>query len=122
MENEKGISDYLLDHAGLEEIIKRPDAENKNLYVISSGEVLTEPSEQLGNDKLYELLTKVEDIFDYVVLDTAPINIISDGYRISTLCDASLFVTRYKYTPKSELRTFRENSSSRRLKNIGVVL
>ncbi len=119
--NEKGVSDYLLQKTTLENIIIRPEKENNNLYLIPSGEELPNPSEMLLNGKISELLSSVEEIFDYIVIDTAPVNIISDAYHISDFCDTSVFVVRYKYTPKSELKSFKEHSDARKLKNMGII-
>lgn len=117
---ETGVADFLLGKATMEEIIYKTEI-NKNLFLIPSGENLTEPSELILNGKLPELLIYLEGIYDYILMETAPVNVITDGYIVSKLCDATLFVARYGITPKTELVTFKENVSSKKLKNIGII-
>lgn len=117
---ETGVADFLLGNATMEEIIYKTET-NKNLFLIPSGKNLTEPSELILNEKLPELLTYLEGMYDYILMETAPVNVITDGYIVSKLCDATLFVVRYGFTPKSEIITLKENAPSRKLKNIGII-
>jgi Mrp family chromosome partitioning ATPase len=95
---------------------------NKDLFLIPSGKLSSEPSELLLNEKLSELLVYLEEMYDYILMDTAPVNVITDGYIVSRHCDASLLVARYGITPRSEILTLNENSLSRKLKNPGIIL
>lgn len=118
---EKGLTDFLSDNVPMDEIIYKTEV-SKNLYFIPSGKVVEEPSELVSGERLQELLMYLEGIYDHIIIDVPPVNIISDGYSLSGLCDITLLVVRYKYTPRAVLFTMRENAAMRRLKNPGIIL
>ncbi|HEX8350463.1 MAG TPA: polysaccharide biosynthesis tyrosine autokinase, partial [Hymenobacter sp.] len=92
-----GVSDFLASRATREQIINRT-AENGNLFLISSGTQVSNPSELLLNGRLEELLKYLEEHYDYIVMESGPVNAVTDPLIISNLCDATLFVIRYNYT------------------------
>lgn len=116
-----GLTDFLLDQSSMDEIVYATDI-SENLFIVPSGKDNTEPSELILTGKLPGLLTYLEGMYDYILIDVAPVNIITDGYAVSRLCDATLLVVCYKITPKSELWSLRENPASRELKNTGIIL
>lgn len=113
-----GIADYLQGKSDLGKIIK-PYEKSENLFVIPSG-VLEENnfSELLENGKIHDLLDYLNDIFDYIIIDTAPVNAITDAYILSSICDITLFVIRHNYTPKVFIQRLDQNEQ---LKNISIV-
>jgi tyrosine-protein kinase Etk/Wzc len=118
--HEKGLSDYLKGEAEPEEVIKRTTM-NENLFFISSGELPANPSELIMNDKTGELLSYLDSIFDYVIVDAAPAGPSSDAYMLSPLCDATLYIIRHKYTPKVLIQRLDENNMVTNLKNIAII-
>lgn len=119
-EGEIGIVDFLLGNANMEEIAYKTEV-HENLFLIPARKQFNEPSELLLNGKLSELLLYLEGLYDYILLETSPVNVITDGYIVSKLCDATLFVIRYGFTPKSEIIDLKENAPSRALKNPGII-
>jgi Mrp family chromosome partitioning ATPase len=71
--------------------------------------------------KLNDLLAQIQDDFDYIVMDTSPIEPVSDAYVLSEYCDRTLFVVRHGYTPKNIVQVFDENSKIQGLKNPVIV-
>lgn len=121
LQKETGLTDFLLDNASIDEVIYKTEV-SENLFIIPSGKDIEEPSELILNGRLSELLMYLEGVYDYFLIDVAPANIVTDSYAVSRFCDATLLVVRYKYTPKSELFSLRENAALRKLKNPGVIL
>lgn len=113
-----GIADYLQGKSDLGKIIKQYE-KAENLFVIPSG-VLQENSfsELLENGKIHELLYYLNDMFDYIIIDTAPVNAITDAYILSSSCDITIYVIRHNYTPKVFIQRLDQNEQ---LKNIAIV-
>ncbi len=118
--NDKGISDYLLGTKDPEEIIRRTDT-HENLFIIPSGPLPDNPSELLMNGKIEDLLDFLNGIFDYIIVDIAPVGPVTDAYVLSPLCDVTLYVIRHKYTPKIFVERLDENNKIKKLKNIALV-
>jgi capsular exopolysaccharide synthesis family protein len=93
-----GLSNYLIGKTTMEEIIKPTG--HPNLSLITSGPIPPNPSELISNGRLPELLAFLENHFDYILIDTAPVNPVTDAFIISPMADVSLYVVRDKYTPK----------------------
>jgi len=115
-----GISNYLIGEKEADEIIKRTSV-NPNLFIISAGPIPPNPSELILNGKIQELLAYLENAFDYVVIDTAPVSPVTDAYLLSQFCDATLYVVRHGYTPRIYLQLLDENNKIRGLKNLALI-
>lgn len=117
--NEPGIVEYLAGLKTHQEIINKTDL--PNFYIISAGGEAENSKELIFNGRLNELLTAVEDKFDYIVLDTSPVDPVTDAYVFSEYCDRTLLVVRHGYTPKTMVQMFDENSKVQALKNPVIV-
>ncbi len=93
--NQKGVTTYL---SGQETDVNKllmQSHENPNLYILSAGPVPPNPNELLMSSNMDKLMAQLRDEFDYVILDTAPIGVISDTFLITpphrptALCDTS---------------------------------
>ena len=120
IEDEIGVSEYLSDEATKEDIVKRTHLD-ENLYFIPTGRLPRNPSELIMNGKMEGLLNQLNEDFDYIILDTAPVSPVTDAYILSPFCDATLFVVRHKYTPKVFLERLDEENKINQLKNIAIV-
>ena len=99
IEHETGITLYLSGHMGKEQLV-RPSGIHPNLSVITAGPVPPNPNELLATPLLDELINELRTQYDYIVIDTAPIGIVSDSFAINRFADVSLYVVRAGYTPK----------------------
>ncbi len=115
-----GVSDYLIGEKKLSEIIyKLPGQEN--LYYISSGTLQPDSSELLENGKIQKLINALDDEFDVVLIDTAPIVLITDAYLLSSLCDTTLYVVRHKFTPKMLVKRLEDNAAVNPINNPAII-
>jgi Mrp family chromosome partitioning ATPase len=73
------------------------------------------------SDRTKELLKYLDDVFDVVVVDSAPASLLSDAYVLSPLCDLTLYVVKHKYTPKTFLERLDEDTSGNQLQNMRIV-
>ena len=123
VENNKGITNYLTDDTlKLDDMISMfPGI--KNLEIISSGAVPPNPAELLASKRVETLFSEVKDCnYDFVVLDTAPVSLVTDTLLISKYADMFLYVVRANYTDKRLLSIAEELHSKKRLKNMSIVL
>ncbi len=116
-----GISDYLQGFSEPEEIIRRCDF-NENLFIIPAGTAPdNHPSELMENGRIIELLNYLNEIFDWVLIDTAPVGSITDAYVLSCRCDITLYVIRHGYTSKLFIERLDQNNKNNQLNNISIV-
>jgi capsular exopolysaccharide synthesis family protein len=115
-----GISNYLIGEKEADEIIKRTEV-NPNLFIISAGPIPPNPSELILNGRMQDLLIYLENAFDYIVIDTAPVSPVTDAYLLSQYCDATLYVVRHGYTPRIYLQLLDETNKVRGLKNLALI-
>jgi tyrosine-protein kinase Etk/Wzc len=115
-----GMSNYLIGEKEADEIIKRTEV-NPNLFIISAGPIPPNPSELILNGRIQELLVYLENAFDYIVIDTAPVSPVTDAYLLSQYCDATLYIVRHGYTPRMYLQLLDENNRVRGLKNLALI-
>lgn len=119
MSREPGLTNYLIGALPKEQII-REVPENEHLYVISSGPIPPNPIELIEGARMKELLEWLKKRFDYIIIDTAPVGMVSDAKSLSVYADISLFVVRYRYTPKAKLAEVAENMGQS-FRRMGVI-
>ncbi len=120
IKEQPGVSDYLIGKVGLEKIIHNISG-NGDLYYISSGILQQDSSEILENGKVQELIAKLDADFDVVIIDTAPVILITDAFLLSSLCDATLYVVRHKFTPKMLIKRIDTSMNINPIKNAGII-
>lgn len=75
----------------------------ENWYILPSGTIPPNPSELLGSRRMGTLLSKLKEMFDYIIIDLPPVNIVSDAISISGMISGMIVVVREEYTEKREL-------------------
>lgn len=120
IERGEGVTEFLTGRKEPEEIIKRVE-EHENLFFVSSGNIPENPSELLSNGKVNELIDYLENAFDLIIIDTSPIVLVTDGYLLTGLCDATLYVIRHKYTPKMLIKRIDVNNHINPINNPAII-
>ncbi|HEY9197574.1 MAG TPA: polysaccharide biosynthesis tyrosine autokinase, partial [Mucilaginibacter sp.] len=90
--NDKGLSNYLAHQTSLDEIILHSDLENLDFIV--SGPVPPNPSELLHSERMTALIAELRLRYDVIMIDTAPIGLVSDAIPLIRVCDINVFVIR----------------------------
>ncbi|HMO33808.1 MAG TPA: polysaccharide biosynthesis tyrosine autokinase [Lacibacter sp.] len=119
-EDKIGLSEYLSGIAEPGDLV-RPSGIHENLFVISSGKLPENPSELIMNKLVPELLDYLNEQFDMIIMDTAPVGLLSDAYVLSAYTDATLYMVRHRYTPKTSVQRIDENNKINELKNMAIV-
>jgi capsular exopolysaccharide synthesis family protein len=113
-----GLSEYLLGETDEFSIMQRGPMDN--LFFIPSGRVVSSPAELLANGRLKLLLSRVEPLFDWIIMDSSPAVPVSDAGLLANYCDGVLLVVRSNTTPFDFARKAREEFKESHL--VGVVL
>ena len=86
-----------------------------------AGIIPPNPAELITSDRLDKLIERLSKKYDYVMLDTAPIALVSDTYVLDRLSDMTILVSRENYTPKDLAELINDTYKQKRLKNIACV-
>jgi len=120
LQENKGLADYLAGKATLNEIIQyyQPDP---NLAIIGSGEFVDDFSELLNNETFEKLLNELKEGYDHILIDSPPLNVITEGLIIGNLCDNTLYVVREGYTPKTLLPFIEKLHTDQQIPDMHIV-
>ena len=119
---EMGITQYLSNpEKNLMDFVQSSDV-SKNLYIIPGGTVPPNPTELLARDGLDKAIAILRKEFDYVILDTAPVGMVTDTLLIGRIADLSVYVCRADYTRKAEFTLINELADNNKLPNLCTVI
>ncbi|MBX2898790.1 MAG: polysaccharide biosynthesis tyrosine autokinase [Cyclobacteriaceae bacterium] len=118
--NTAGLSTYLSGITNFSEIIQQ--TEIANLCLVSGGPVPPNPSELLLTDRMEAFIKSAIKDFDYIIIDTPPLALVTDAFVISKFVDHTVFVLRQNYSPKEFVRSIDEYYRSGKLKNMSLML
>lgn len=99
-----------------------PTAVSSNLYVLPSGAVPPNPTELVARKSLEQAIDLLKQHFDYVILDTAPIGMVTDTRLIARVADLSVYVCRAGYTHKNDFELINELEQEKKLPNLCVLI
>ncbi|WP_379965002.1 GumC family protein [Epilithonimonas sp. UC225_85] len=122
MKGAKGLTEYLYGDVNKIEEIIYPSGFNDQCDFIYSGSIPPNPANLLQNGKYPILLDELKDKYDYIILDTAPLMLVTDSFLISENADATIYVTRSEVTEKNFIDFANKNIKSEKIKNVGFVL
>ena len=119
---EYGITQFLTNSTvNLMDLVHHSDI-NKNLYILPGGTVPPNPTELLARDGLEKAVEILRKNFDYVILDTAPVGMVTDTLLIGRVADLSVYVCRADYTRKTEFTLINELAENNKLPNLCIVI
>lgn len=119
---EKGITLYLANPETDLMSLVQPSDINQNLYILPGGTVPPNPTELLARDGLDKAIEILKKNFDYVILDTAPVGMVTDTLLIGRIADLSVYVCRADYTHKVEYTLINELAEEKKLPNLCTVI
>jgi len=119
---EHGITQFLTNPTiNLMDLVQSSDI-NKNLYILPGGTVPPNPTELLARDGLEKAIEMLKKNFDYVILDTAPVGMVTDTLLIGRVADLSVYVCRADYTRKAEFTLINELAENNKLSNLCIAI
>ena len=119
---EQGITQFLTNPAvNLMDLVQPSDI-NRNLFILPGGSVPPNPTELLARDGLEKAIETLKANFDYVILDTAPVGMVTDTLLIGRTADLSVYVCRADYTRKAEFTLINELMENNKLPNLCIAI
>lgn len=100
--NEIGLTELLVGKKELKDVIQY---RNKHLHIITSGKIPPNPAEMLASKSMERLLEQLSNEYDYILMDTPPLNAVTDAQVLSTKVDGTLIVIRSEKTKKESILT-----------------
>lgn len=117
-----GLTQYLSDfNLKPEDVIVAAD-KVKGMDLILSGPIPPNPSELLQSQRMEDIITYLRANYDYILLDSAPVGMVSDTFALVRLSDATIYVTRANHTSISDIRFVNDINKNDRLKRMSLVL
>lgn len=120
---EQGISQFLADpeHTDLMSLVQVSNI-NPNLYILPGGPIPPNPTELVARESLPQAIEILKQHFDYIILDTAPIGMVTDTQLISRVAHACIYVCRADYTHKADYTLINELSEQKKLPNLCTII
>lgn len=118
--NFKGITDILTGNATVEDALIQ--FEDLGIHVLTAGAVPPNPSEMLSSEPMAKLVEDLKGAFDYVILDTPPVSVVTDAAILGRYADGALLCVRSNYAPKETVQLAKERLTAVGVRILGVVL
>ncbi len=119
---EQGITQFLTDpKRNIMDLVQQSDI-NANLFILPGGAVPPNPTELLARKGLEEAIDQLKQHFDYIVLDTAPVGMVTDTQLIARIADLTVYVCRADYTRKSEFSLVNDLAVGNKLPRISIAI
>lgn len=115
-----GISSYLIDKAIIEDIIVPTHIENLDL--ISAGPAAPNPAELINTDRTGELIDKLKEMYDYIIIDSAPAGILAETHLLMKYADLNIFVVRLEYSIRETFRNSLQSLKNNNFNNVSLLI
>jgi capsular exopolysaccharide synthesis family protein len=119
VQSDSGVVDFITGSADIEKIVFK--TKHPGLDVIPSGKVPPNPAEMLLDRKISELVARLKEIYDVIVVDTSPVGSVTDMLPLSEIIDATVFVVRNKFTVRKRLKEALAEVENYQMKEPGIV-
>ena len=117
-----GLTQYLVSSSIAIDQMITPIKDVPGLDVICAGPVPPNPAELLLSTKVDALFAELRDKYDYVIVDTAPIGLVSDTFTLDRIADAAIYVCRANHTSINDLTLINDIYEQHRLKKVSLVI
>ncbi|MDR1180520.1 MAG: polysaccharide biosynthesis tyrosine autokinase [Bacteroidales bacterium] len=120
IDNEEGLSNYLVGQTDLSQVIRKTEIDNMD--IITCGHIPPNPQELLQGVTLPRLFEELRTQYDYIIVDTPPVSLVSDAIILDRHADVTVYVIRQNYTPKDRIKFINDIYETKKLKNFGIVV
>ena len=124
-DHQHGITNLLVKNAPSWEEIQQqlvPSGINNNLTLLMAGPTPPNPSELVSRKSLDDIFAELRKHYDYILVDTAPVGLVTDTIEIGRVCDATVFVCRADFTPKESIVMINSLHNQKKLPKINIVI
>ncbi|RMA58963.1 GumC family protein [Ulvibacter antarcticus] len=120
--DKKGLTEYIIDHTIAAADLASQSEYNENLSIIMSGVIPPNPAELLMQPRTNIFFEEIKDLYDFIIVDTAPSMLVTDTILINKIADVTLYVIRANFTDKKLMEFPKDAIEEGRLANIALVL
>jgi capsular exopolysaccharide synthesis family protein len=121
LKRKSGITNYIIGKAGIEDLLVKVDGID-DLYVIPCGPIPPNPAELLLDKRLDELMKEVIERFEVIIMDTAPIGLVSDASNLARYADCTIYIVRQNQTLRKQLGFIDELYKSGKLPSLCLLI
>ncbi len=118
--NKRGMSTYLSSNCTFDEIVQKTEVDN--LWYAASGPIPPNPAELIERSTMAEFLKEAKKRFDFIILDTPPVAIVTDALLLSLHADMMMFVVRQRYSSRNTLNLIEEIHHNKEISNVGIIV
>jgi capsular exopolysaccharide synthesis family protein len=120
LSNNKGITSYLIGQAPLDEIIQHTS--NANLDFISAGPIPPNPLELIASDATKTMMNTLKGMYEYVIIDSPPIGVVSDSFLLTEFADVNIYVVRQGFTNRDAFSNNIKQLKHKEIKHVSIVI
>lgn len=124
-DHKKGITMFLSGNHDDKDLLFNqiiPSGIHENLDILPAGIIPPNPAELLSRKNLDKAIEYLREKYDYIILDTAPVGLVADTLIISRVADATVYICRADYTPKTDVELVNSLYRDGKLKNLSIIL
>jgi capsular exopolysaccharide synthesis family protein len=120
--NDRGLTNFLIGQTT--DLSKLYKTINKfpGLHLYTSGPIPPNPAELIINNQMEPLFTYLKSNYDFIVVDSAPVGLVSDSFALNKFADAVMFIVRQRYTLKKQLDFINDLNKDKKLNNMAIVV
>lgn len=117
--NKTGVSNYLIGRAFIDDITQVTSIEN--VFMIPSGPIPPNPSELLANGRIKTLIDELRATYDYILLDTPPLSLVTDASLLAPYVEVCFYIVRYAKTPRAYLKHIADLNAQKIFKSLHII-
>lgn len=120
--NDRGITNYLIGQTNDISTLTKTLKKHPNLHVYTTGPIPPNPAELIISSRMETFFNTLKAQYDYIVIDSAPVGLVSDSFALSKFADLDLYVIRQRYTLKKQLEFINDLHKDGKLKDMAIVV
>ena len=124
-DHKRGITPLLTHEHPTEDMVREnilPSGINDNLDLLMAGPVPPNPTELISRPSLEDVMAVLRNHYDYILIDTAPVGLVTDTLQIGRVANATIYMCRADFTPKSAFDLINDLAAEKKLPNMAIVL
>jgi capsular exopolysaccharide synthesis family protein len=115
-----GMSTYLSGNCDYDDLINKTNVDN--LFYVPSGPIPPNPAELIETKQMKKFMERARREFDYIIIDTPPVAIVTDALLLAEYVDVNLFIVRQRYSSRNTLDLIENMNKQGELKNMAIII